>query len=112
MARFIALLLIGPWLVVLGWLYWLYVRKSHVTTQMARHDALILAFGFLAAIVGAGIAWQVTLGHGGPIWKYLAGPLGAYAGFSVVLLFGLLRHWARRGSREMPVAPRADERPH
>ena len=27
MARFVALLLIGPWLVVLGGLYWLYVRK-------------------------------------------------------------------------------------
>lgn len=93
MARFVALLLIGPWLIVLGWLYWMYVRRSHAGRQSARRDACIVVIAFAAAIVGAAVAWQAAMGHGGPIWKFVASPLGAYLGFNLVLGYGLLRHW-------------------
>jgi hypothetical protein len=99
-ARFVALLLIGPWLAVLAWLYWLYVRKSHAAPDLARRDIFVVVAAFAAAIAGAMIAWEAAIGHGGAIWKYLAGPVGAYAGFNLVLAYGLLRHlqWRRRRS--------------
>lgn len=92
MARFVALLLIGPWLAVLAWLYWLYVRKAHATPQQARRNRIVIAVAFVAAILGAAGAWQVALGHAGPIWKQVTAALGAYAGFTLVLAGGLLLH--------------------
>lgn len=112
MAPFVALLLIGPWLAVLGWLYWLYVRRRAPNGIPADFDACILLVAAAATIACTLAGYQLALGHGGPIWKHVAAALGAYAGFNLVLLIGLLRHWANRGSREMPVASRAGERPH
>lgn len=96
MARFIALLLIGPWLAVLAWLYWLYVRRSHATPRQARADKLIVVAAFVMAIVGTLVGWEAAFGHAGPIWKQVAAALGAYAGFNLVLGLGLLRHWHHR----------------
>jgi len=97
MARFVALLLIGPWLVVLGWLYWLYVRRKVANGIPARFDAGVLLLAALATIACSAFGYQAALGHGGAIWKQVAAALGAYAGFSLVLACGLLRHaWRRR----------------
>lgn len=97
MARFIALLLIGPWLVVLGWLYWLYVRRKVANGIPARFDAGVLLIAALATIACSAFGYQAALGHGGAIWKQVAAALGAYAGFSLVLACGLLCHaWRRR----------------
>lgn len=96
MTRFIALLLIGPWLLVLGWLYWLYARRRTADGVPARFDAGILVAAALATIIGTTIGYQAALGHGGPIWKQAAAALGAYAGFNLAMLFGLLWHWRRR----------------
>ena len=105
MARFIALLLIGPWLIVLGWLYWLYARRRAARGVPARFDAGVLIISAVAAVACTAIGYEAALGHGGAIWKQVAAALGAYAGFALVILFGLMWHWANRGSR-------ADERPH
>lgn len=104
MARFLALLLIGPWLAVLAWLYWLYVRKLHATPALARRDAIIIIAAFAAAILGTAIGWQAALGHAGAIWKQVAAALGAYAGFNLVLAYGLLRHWRLRRRNHTGVA--------
>ncbi len=97
MARFIALLLIGPWLAVLGWLYWLYVRRRAANGIPAGFDLGVLLVAAIVTIAGTSIGYQAALGHGGPIWKQIAAPLAAYAGFNVVLLSGLLcRWWLRR----------------
>lgn len=104
MAQFIALLLIGPWLAVLGWLYWLYVRRRAANGVPASFDVGVLVVAALATIASTSFGYQVALGHGGPIWKQVAAALAAYAGFNVVVLFGLLRHWLARG-RTIP-APR------
>ncbi|HET9819764.1 MAG TPA: hypothetical protein VFP92_11430 [Rhodanobacteraceae bacterium] len=97
MGQFVALLLIGPWLVVLGWLYWLYVRRRAANGVSARFDVVVLVIAALATIACAAFGYQAALGHGGPIWKQVAAALGAYAGFNFVMLFGLLRHWLARG---------------
>ena len=104
MAQFVALLLIGPWLVVLGWLYWLYVRRRAANGVSARFDVGVLVIAALATIVSSAFGYQAALGHGGPIWKQVAAALGAYAGFTVVVLFGLLWHWLARA--HMNSAPR------
>lgn len=97
MARFIAVLLIGPWLLVLGWLYWLYVRRRAANGIPPRFDVGVLAAAAAATIGSTAFGYQVALGHGGPIWKQVAAALAAYAGFSLVVLPGLLRHWLARG---------------
>ncbi|HEX5354292.1 MAG TPA: hypothetical protein VFW60_09445 [Rhodanobacteraceae bacterium] len=102
MARFVALLLIGPWLVVLGWLYWLYARRRAANGVSARFDAGVLLIAALAAIVCSAGGYQAALGHGGAIWKQVAAVLAAYAGFTVVVFAGLLRHWAARNARKRP----------
>lgn len=99
MARFIALLLIGPWLAVLGWLYWLYVRRRAANGIPAGFDVGVLLVAAIVTIAGTSIGYQAALGHGGPIWKQIAAPLAAYAGFNVVLLVGLLSHWWSRRRR-------------
>jgi hypothetical protein len=104
-APFVALLLIGPWLAVLGWLYWLYVRRRVPNGIPAGFDAGVLVIAAAATIACTLAGYQAALGHGGPIWKQVAAALGAYAGFNAVLLFGLARHWASKD-------PRAGDRPH
>ncbi|MGN6313192.1 MAG: hypothetical protein ACTHMO_05450 [Rhodanobacteraceae bacterium] len=95
--QLLAVLLLGPWLAVLAWLYWLYVRRTHGAYTRARFDALILVLAAVAAIAGADIAYVMESGVAGPIWKQVAAVLVSYAAFSAVLLFGLLRHaWLRK----------------
>lgn len=99
MGRFIALLLIGPWLAVLGWLYWLYVRRRAANGVSARFDVGVLMASGLATIACTAIGYEAALGHGGAIWKQVAAALGAYAGFNLVILFGLFWHWLARPRR-------------
>ena len=96
MARFVALLLIGPWLVVLGWLYWLYVRRRATNSVPAGFDVGVLIASAAATVACTAIGYEAALGHGGAIWKQVAAALGAYAGFSVVILSGLSWHWLAR----------------
>ncbi|HEY3519584.1 MAG TPA: hypothetical protein VGK80_00920 [Rhodanobacteraceae bacterium] len=95
--RFLAVLLLAPWLAALGWLYWLYVRRVHGAHTRARTDAALLIAAFIAAIAWAELAYVIETGIAGAIWKQVAAALACYAGFSTVLLIGLLRHaWMRR----------------
>ena len=95
--RFLAILLLAPWLAVLGWLYWLYVRRTHGAHTGAGADVLVLVCSVIAAIACTEIAYAMETGIAGPIWKQVAAALACYAGFSAVLLIGLLRHvWLRR----------------
>lgn len=96
MAQFIALLLIGPWLAVLGWLYWLYVRRRAANGVPARFDAAVVVAAVVVTIACTALGYQAALGHAGRIWKQVAAPLAAYAGFNLVLLVGLLWHWLPR----------------
>lgn len=94
---FLAVLLLGPWLAVLAWLYWLYVRRTHGARSPASFDALVLLLAGIAAIVAANAAYVTETGVAGSIWKHVAAVLAAYAAFSAVLLAGLLRHaWLRK----------------
>ncbi len=97
--RFLAVLLLAPWLAVLGWLYWLYVRRVHGAHTRARYDALLLIAAAAAAIVCADVTYELETGIAGAIWKQVAAALACYAGFSAVLSVGLLRHALLRRRR-------------
>ena len=100
MARFIALLLIGPWLVVLAGLYWLYVRKRAANGIPAGFDVGVLMASAVATVACTAIGYEAAFGHGGAIWKQVAAALGAYVGFNLVILFGLSWHWLARRRRD------------
>ncbi|MGH8213836.1 MAG: hypothetical protein ACREPP_11480 [Rhodanobacteraceae bacterium] len=106
--RFLAVLLLTPWLAVLGWLYWLYARRVHGAHTRARVDAAFLVIAFIAAIACAEITYVLETGIAGAIWKQIAAALACYAGFSTVLLVGLLRHARLRRRRDA----RASGEPH
>lgn len=93
----LAVLLLGPWLAVLAWLYWLYVRRTFGTHTRASFDAAILVLAGMAAIAAAEIAYVMESDVAGAIWKQVAAVLASYAAFSVVLACGLARHaWLHR----------------
>jgi hypothetical protein len=95
--RFLAVLLLAPWLAVLGWVYWLYVRRVHGAHTRASIDAMFLIAAVLAAIACADVTYILENGVAGAIWKQVAAALACYAGFSTMLAAGLLRHaWLRR----------------
>ncbi|HXS73128.1 MAG TPA: hypothetical protein VN725_03725 [Rhodanobacteraceae bacterium] len=95
--QLLAVLLLGPWLAVLAWLYWLYVRRTHGAHTRASFDALILVLAGIAAIAGADVAYGMESGVAGAIWKQVAAVLVSYTAFSTVLAFGLARHvWLRK----------------
>ena len=104
MIRFVALLLIGPWLIVLGFLYWLYVRRRVANGVPASFDIGVLvvaalstiAFTALAFEAGARAALQANVD---PVWKQMAAAWAAYPAYFIVLFFGLLRHWLSRAPR-------------
>lgn len=104
--RYLAILLLAPWLFVLGWLYWVY-PKSLVRTP-ARRAFDLVALGVVAfvtvefAMLGydhATLPGQDPLGRvSGAIWQQVLPALYGYAAFSVTLLLALLiRHrvWRR-----------------
>lgn len=110
MARFLGLLLIAPCLAVLGWLYWLYVRRIAANGVRARFDVEVLVAAALAAAVGSAGVYQLALDHAGPIWKQVAAPVGTYLCFNIVLFAGLLRHWANAGRSAGSAADISDAR--
>lgn len=99
MIRFVALLLIGPWLIVLGVLYWLYVRRRVAHGVPARFDVAVLVVAALSTIVFTALAFEagaVAAARSGvdPVWKQMAAAWAAYPAYFCVLFLGLLTHWA------------------
>jgi hypothetical protein len=105
--RYLSLLLLGPWLIVLAWVYWLALRKSRGTWMLKAYDlativvALAAAYGF--ALTGYDdIAVQNVGSFGresGSIWKQVMPALYGYGAFAVVMVAGLLARWLFRRRR-------------
>lgn len=104
--RFLSLLLLGPWLVILAWAYWAYPKSLPRTASRRAFDgaALLLAACVTIALAAygydsfAGVRVDQLGRHSGAIWQQAAPALYAYGGFSVVLLLALLlraRIWRR-----------------
>jgi hypothetical protein len=104
--RYLAILLLAPWLLVLVGLYWAYPKSIARTSTRRTFDVVALAVvAFVTvefAMLGfdqAALPGENDLGHmSGAIWQQVLPALYGYAAFSVALLLALLiRHliWRR-----------------
>lgn len=104
--RYLAILLLAPWLLVLGWLYWAYPKRLARTSARRAFDVVALAMVAFATIECAMLGFdqatlpgQSELGHmSGAIWQQVLPALYGYGAFTLGLILALLiRHlvWGR-----------------
>lgn len=92
--RYLSILLLAPWLLVLCWIYWAYPRNLPTSARRRGFDVLILLLAAtattLAAVAGFDTATVPEVGElgrpSGGIWQQVLPDLYAYAAFSAVLL--------------------------
>lgn len=107
--RYLALLLLAPWLLILGWAYFAYPKSLPRTPARRSFDviALLLAVGatMAAAVLGyeaVQVPQAAQLGRAsGAIWQQVLPALCGYGACVAVLLVALVvRHWLwGRGAR-------------
>jgi hypothetical protein len=96
--RYLSLLLLGPWLLVLAWAFWAWSKSFHVTWARRLYDAGVIA---LALIAAAGLALNAYDGvaieqvgnfgrESGGIWKQVMPALYGYGAFAAILLAAVL----------------------
>ncbi|HET7358692.1 MAG TPA: hypothetical protein VFJ04_00955 [Rhodanobacteraceae bacterium] len=107
--RFLSLLLLGPWLLVLAWAYWAYPKSLPRTAWRRSFDALALLLAAATTVWLALTAYDGYVAapadafgrHSGAIWRHVAPALYAYGGFLAVLAacFAVRAWlWRRRGA--------------
>ncbi|MHB1059047.1 MAG: hypothetical protein ACYC0F_14305 [Rhodanobacter sp.] len=107
--RYLAILLLAPWLLILCWGYWAYPKSLPRIPAQRIFDAAAMLLALVAAAQCAVIGFdRVELqlptvdGFGrasGAIWQQVLPALYGYGAFTAVLLLAmLLRHalWGRR----------------
>ncbi|WP_285405653.1 hypothetical protein [Luteibacter sp. ME-Dv--P-043b] len=96
--RYLALMLLAPWLIVLGWAYWQY-PKSLVTNATRRaFDVLALLAAVVASIQAALVSFDAvelppadSFGpKSGAIWQQVVPALWGYGAFVAVLVVALI----------------------
>jgi hypothetical protein len=106
--RYLAILLLAPWLLILCWGYWAYPKSLPRTSARRIFDFTMLLLAAITAVQSAVIAFDraelpTVDGFGrasGAIWQQVLPALYGYGAFTAVLLLAmLLRHllWQRRG---------------
>ena len=95
--RYLAILLLAPWLLILSWLYWTHPRRPHSAgRRLFDLLALLLALGTAALCALAGfdqvqVPTADVFGRpSGAIWQQVLPALYGYGAFAVVLLMALL----------------------
>lgn len=107
--RYLSILLLAPWLLVLCWLYWAYPRALPRTAGRRAFDAFVLILAAvattLAALAGFDTATLPEVGEFGPvsggIWQQVLPALYGYGAFAAVLLPALWlrqRCWGRESA--------------
>ncbi len=107
--RYLSILLLTPWLLVLGWIYWAYPRDLPQTVRRRGFDAVALLLAAVATTLAALAGFDAAtlpepsgLGRiSGAIWQQVLPALCGYGAFTAVLLPALWlrqRGWVRRGS--------------
>ena len=106
--RYLSILLLAPWLLVLCGLYWAYPRDLLRSARRRSFDVVVLLLAALAttlaAVAGFDTAELPRIGEfgrfSGGIWQQVLPALYGYGAFAVVLLPALWlrqRCWGRRG---------------
>lgn len=108
--RYLSLLLLGPWLILLAWVYWAAWKRSRVTWQRKVFDVAVIAVALVAAYGCAltgydDVATQSVGNFGrdsGSIWKQVMPALYGYGAFAVVMVVGIvIRLLLRRRKRDV-----------
>ena len=90
----LAVLLLGPWFAVLGWIYW---RTAPAPFAAARGFDLAALSGAVAlSVAGMALGLHVDPAGHHPIIREIAASLIAYKGFLLVWVAAWF--WRRRGS--------------
>lgn len=96
--RYLALMLLAPWLIVLGWAYWQYPKSLLKNATRRSFDVLALVAAMVAAIQSALIAFDAVelpaadqFGpKSGAIWQQVVPALWGYGAFVAVLVVALV----------------------
>ncbi|WP_130617573.1 hypothetical protein [Dyella amyloliquefaciens] len=105
--RYLAILLLAPWLLILGWAYWAYPKSLPRTSARRGFDMAALLLAAFAAVECAGAAFDTAsvpaVGQYGPasgaIWQQVLPALYGYGACVVVLVLAMIvRHllWRTR----------------
>lgn len=102
MMRYLPLLLMGPWLLILAWVYWAYPKSLPKIWTRRLFDLVALALAAWVTIWLAawgydsfpGVTVDVLGKRSGAIWQQVGPALYAYGGFSVVMISAALLRWA------------------
>lgn len=108
--RYLSLLLLGPWLVLLAWAYWVAWKRSRVTWQLRVYDIVVIVIAFATAYGCALVAYDdiaiQSIGNfgreSGSIWKQVMPALYGYGAFAAVMVVGnVVRLLFRRHKRDL-----------
>lgn len=108
--RYLSLLLLGPWLILLAWIYWAALKRSRTTRLHKVYDMAVVAVALSAAYGFALVAYDDiaiqsvgNLGReSGGIWKQVMPALYGYGAFAAVMVVGMaLRFSLRRRKRQL-----------
>jgi Sec-independent protein secretion pathway component TatC len=105
--RYLAILLLAPWLLILCWAYWSYPKSLPQTSSRRIFDFVVLLLAAITAVQGALLGFDMVRPTAvdqfgrvdGGIWQQVLPALYGYGAFTVVLVLAtLLRHacWGRR----------------
>jgi hypothetical protein len=100
--RYLAVLLLAPWLLILCWAYWTYPKNLPRSPARRVFDIVVLLLAVLVTLRSAAIGFdRVELpaldGFGrasGAIWQQVAPALYGYGAFTAVLLLAMLLRYA------------------
>lgn len=100
--RYLALMLLAPWLIVLGWAYWAYPKTLPRTVARRGFDALALVASAVLSVLAALMAYDAVelpaadqFGpKSGAIWQQVVPALCGYGAFVAVLALALIARQA------------------
>jgi len=99
--RFLAILLLAPWLLVLAWAYWAYPKSLPRPAARRVFDAMAIVLAAVVAVALSLMAFDAVqvrqVGVFGPesgsIWKQVMPALYGYFSFMAVLALALWFRW-------------------
>lgn len=105
--RYLALVLLTPWLLILCWAYWAYPTSLPRTRVRRAFDAAVVLIALVAAaeaaVLGFDTALQPTVGPfgraSGGIWQQVLPALYGYGALLVVLAVAMGLRWMLWGRR-------------
>jgi hypothetical protein len=96
--RYLALMLLAPWLIVLGWAYWAYPKALLKNVTRRSFDVLALVAAVAAAVQAAMTSFDAVVipaadkfgPKSGAIWQQVVPALWGYGAFVAVLVVALI----------------------